>query len=405
MTSKDAMDDLVKRLREANQHLVIATVRAQELQAQAEDANNRQREFLCMLAHELRNPLAPLGISAEILGMITNAHPKLPKLHGVIARQVNSLNRLVGDLLDASRVSSGKFTLKIQTLLLSEIVESAIEISQPVLDLYKHELHIDLPSDPILLNGDLMRLGQVFSNLLINAAKFTPSSGHVTISAARTANSVTVSVKDDGIGVAPELQPFVFDLFSQAPRSGDAVRGGLGIGLSLVRSITEMHGGTVEIHSEGLGHGCEFKVLLPAFSLPMPRAITPLSKPLVTSHPCRILMIGDNADVNEALKHFLTLQGHTVTPALDELTGLLLARKYAYDVIICDIGLADIESCQAVPQLQLHAPGLEQRYIALVCHASKADQVRAAAAGFDHYLIKPVDTSMLSRLLLPKTVQ
>lgn len=407
MTSKDAMDDLVKRLREANQHLVIATVRAQELQAEAEAANNRQREFLCMLAHELRNPLAPLGIAAELLGMITTAHPKLPKLHGVIARQVNSLNRLVGDLLDASRVSSGKFTLKMQTLLLSEVIESAIEISQPVLDLYKQELHIDLPSDPILLDGDLMWLGQVFSNLLINAAKFTPGGGHVTISAARTDNSVTVSVKDDGIGVAPELQPFVFDLFAQAPHAGNTEHGGLGIGLSLVRSITEMHGGMVEIHSEGLGCGCEFKVLLPAFFLPTPRAMTTLSKPLVTSRPCRILMIGDNANANAnaALKQFLKLQGHTVRLAPDDPTGLLLAREYPYDVIIYDAGLADIESCQTVRQLNLHEPEREQRYIALVFDASKADQVRAAAAGFDDYLIKPVETSMLSRLLMPKTVQ
>ena len=405
MTSKDAMDDLVKRLREANQHLVIATVRAQELQAEAEEANERQREFLCMLAHELRNPLAPLSIASEILGMIKTAHPKLPKLHGVIARQISSLNRLVGDLLDAARVSSGKFTLKRRTLLLSEIIESAIETSQPALDLYKQQLSADLPSDPILLDGDLMRLGQVFSNLLINAAKFTPSGGHVSISAARTGNSVAVSVKDDGVGIAPELQPFVFDLFAQAPPAGEAAHGGLGIGLSLVKSIVEMHGGTVEIHSEGLGRGCEFKVLLPAFSLPVPRTLTPLSKPLVAAHSCRILMIDNNADGNEAIKSFLTLQGHTIIPAFDELTALSLARKYAFDVIICDIGLAAIENYEVARQLRLHAPWLQQRYIALVSHASGSDQARAGSAGFDHYLMKPVDMRILSKLLLEKNVQ
>jgi signal transduction histidine kinase len=282
MTSKDAIDGLVRRLREANQHLVIATVRAQELQAQAEAANERQKEFLCMLAHELRNPLAPLTTATELLGMITAADPKLPKLHAVMSRQVSSLARLVADLLDASRVSSGKFALKTQTLLLSDIIECAIETSQPVLEKRNQQLSINLPPDPVMLEGDLVRLGQVFSNLLINAAKFTPEGGHVAVSASRTSDDgVTVSVKDDGIGIAPELQPFVFDLFAQGSCSEDGAQGGLGIGLSLVRSIVEMHGGTVDVHSDGLGHGSEFKVLLPACAAPVPTETTPPSAELI----------------------------------------------------------------------------------------------------------------------------
>jgi len=277
MTSKEAIDDLVRRLRDANQHLVIATVRAQSLQAEAETANKRQKEFLCMLAHELRNPLAPLTTATEMLGMLTATDPNLPRLQRVIARQVSSLTRLINDLLDASRVSSGKFMLKMQSLFLSDVIAYAIETSQPVLDKRKQHLSVDLLPAPLMFDGDFVRLGQVFSNLLINAAKFTPEDGHICVSANIAAGNVIVSVKDDGIGIAAELQPVVFDLFAQGTGVQDNLQGGLGIGLSLVRTIVEMHGGTVEVHSDGLLQGSEFKVLLPlpaAHSLPDSKAST-----------------------------------------------------------------------------------------------------------------------------------
>jgi CheY-like chemotaxis protein/nitrogen-specific signal transduction histidine kinase len=405
MTSEEAIDDLVRRLRDANQHLVIATVRAQELQAQAEATNDRQKEFLCMLAHELRNPLAPLTTATEILGMLTAADPKLPKLHAVMARQVSSLARLVGDLLDASRVSSGKFALKVQPLLLSDIVESAVETSQPVLARRNQQLSINLPSGPVMFEGDLVRLGQVFSNLLINAAKFTPEGGHITVTANTTPSSVIVSVKDDGIGIAPELQPVVFDLFAQGSSTHDGVQGGLGIGLSLVRTIVEMHGGTVDIHSDGLRQGSEFTVTLPILAPPLPRGTTPLAIKFRPLQLQRILIIADHDDTHETLKDFLTLQGHAVTLAQDGLAGLLLAKKDAYDVIICDIGLADIDDYEIIRQLRSRGTEAAHCFIALTCHSSKADEVRAIAAGFDHYLIKPVDTGILSTLLFSTTIQ
>ena len=398
MTSKDAIDDLVNKLREANQHLVLATMHAKELQAQAEAANERQKEFLCMLAHELRNPLAPLTTATEMLGMITEADPKLPKLHGIMARQVNSLTRLVSDLLDASRVSSGKFALKVKTLLLTDIIECAVETSQPVLDNRGQHLSIDLPSDPILLEGDLVRLGQVFSNLLINASKFTPHGGHVAVSASKTDNSVIVSVKDDGIGIPPELQPVVFDLFAQGSPTHEGAQGGLGIGLSLVRTIVQLHGGSVEIHSDEQSSGTEFKVLLP--TLAAPRAGTPVSSNPGATPGLRILIIGED-DASESLTEVLTQQGHAVTAAPDGLAAPLLANKDAYDVIVCNIGLADIDDCEIIRQMRVDAPESAVCCIALVDDASKADQLRASAAGFDHYLVKPVDTGILSKLLLP----
>ncbi|MET0964493.1 MAG: hybrid sensor histidine kinase/response regulator [Noviherbaspirillum sp.] len=403
MTSKDAIDDLVIKLREANQHLVIATMRAKELQAQAEAANERQKEFLCMLAHELRNPLAPLTTATEILGMITAADPKLPKLHGVMARQVSSLTRLVSDLLDASRVSSGKFALQLKPLYLSEIIESAVETSQPVLDKRGQHLSVELPADPVLLNGDLVRLGQVFSNLLINASKFTHDGGHVAISASRTPGSVTVSVKDDGIGIAPELQPVVFDLFAQGSRSQDGAQGGLGIGLSLVRTIVELHGGAVEVHSDDQSHGTEFKVWLPTLVPPRPAAGATLQENPGMVQARRILIIGDHGGADEALKDFLKRQGYALRSAPDGPVGLLLAKKDAYDVVICDMGLADIDGYDIIRQLRGSLPDSAVCCIALVCDGSKADQDRAVAAGFDHYLLKPVDTGILSKLLLLTT--
>lgn len=271
ISNDETIDDLVRRLREANQDLVIATMRAQELQAQAEATTERQKEFLCMLAHELRNPLAPLTTANELLGLIVTADPKLPKLHKVLARQVSILTRLVSDLLDASRMKTGKFALNMKTVSLGEIIESAIETSQGVLDARGQLISIDLPSDPVMFDGDLVRLVQVFSNLLINAAKFTPEGGHIALSATSTSESVIVLIKDNGIGIPGELLPKIFDLFTQGYRSQDGAHGGLGIGLSLVRTIVEMHGGTVEVHSDGLNRGSEFKIALPALANSLPR--------------------------------------------------------------------------------------------------------------------------------------
>jgi signal transduction histidine kinase len=266
--SKDALEDLVLQLRDANQNLVIATVGAQDMQASAEAANRRQVEFLSMLAHELRNPLVPIALAAELLGKIATAHPQLPKLHGIIQRQVGNMAHLVGDLLDASRLSSGKIALHRRALQLSEIIDSAVETSQPLIEKRYQKLTIALPAEPIFIDGDPVRLMQVFSNLLINATKFTPQYEQITVSARLLGNMVAVSVKDNGVGIDADFQPFIFDLFTQGPRSLDRSQGGLGIGLSLVRTISEMHGGAVTVCSDGVGCGSEFIVTLPVLSQP-----------------------------------------------------------------------------------------------------------------------------------------
>lgn len=396
--SKDALEALVLRLREANQNLVIATVGAQNLQAKAESATHRQEEFLSMLAHELRNPLAPIAMAAELLGKITSAHPQLPKLQGIIARQVRHMTHLVNDLVDASLVSRGKITLEKAPLLLSEIIESGIETSQPFIDKRKQQLRIDLPGQPLVVFGDLVRLAQVFSNLLINSTKFTPEHGLLTVSAEVAGENVIVHVKDDGMGIAADFQPFVFDLFRQGPSSLDRSQGGLGIGLSLVRTIVQMHGGTVEVHSGGEGCGTEFTVSLPI--APESRSLADdLALKAIPVHRRRILLIDDNPDANEILKDLLELEGHAVISAFSGTDGLTIAREQVFDLVICDIGLPGMDGYEVLRQLRMHAAKPMPCFIALTGYHQLENRTRALEAGFDHYLVKPVAIEILLNLV------
>lgn len=402
--SKHVLEALVVQLREANQHLVLATFGAQDLQAKAESANHRQEEFLAMLAHELRNPLAPIAMVADLLGKITTAHPLLPKLHGIIKRQIGHMAHLIDDLLDASRVSTGNITLQRRILQLVEIIDSAIETSQPFIDKRNQQLSIHLPEEPILINGDLVRLSQVFSNLLINATKFTPADEHIEISVQKSSNSVKISVKDNGVGIAPEIQPFIFDLFRQGPHALARSQGGLGIGLSLVRTVVQTHGGTVTVHSEGLGLGSEFVVELPISSelIVDDKKDSAKAKP-VTSH--RILLIEDNLSANEILNDLLTMEGHVVTSAFDGKSGLAMAQENVYDIIVCDIGLPGIDGYEVVKQLRLDTLKAVPLCIAISGYSQQKNHTRAELAGFDHYLVKPVAIATLTNLISSKFIQ
>ena len=392
-----ALESRVSQLREANQNLVLATFGAQDMQATAEATNLRQTQFLSMLAHELRNPLVPIAMANELLGKITAAHPQLPKLHGIIDRQVSHMVRLVDDLLDASRVSSGKITLQKHPHLISTIIESAVETSQPFIDKRSQRLIIDMPADTVIY-GDQIRLAQVFSNLLINAAKFTAEYEHITISAQKLLNAVAISIKDNGAGIAADIQPFIFDLFTQGFRSLDRSQGGLGIGLSLVRTIVEMHGGSVKVRSEGVGFGSEFIVMLPLTSAPLPAITAPPSQ-AAKVRGCKILLIEDNLDANETLKLLLELAGNTMTSIFDGPAGLAMAKKEAFDVVICDIGLPGIDGYEVVRQLR-RCPITPQPYcIAISGYNQAQDWTHAIEAGFDHYLVKPIAVDVLVALI------
>jgi two-component system CheB/CheR fusion protein len=399
--SKRVLEALVVQLREANENLVLAAFGAQEKQAKAESANHRQEEFLSMLAHELRNPLAPIAMAADLLGKITTAHPLLPKLYGIISRQVGHMSHLVDDLLDASRVSTGNITLQKRSLLLSEIIESAVETSQPFIDKRNQQLSINLPEEPVVLGGDLVRLAQAFANLLINATKFTPEDEHIDISAQILADTVKISIKDNGVGIALDIQPFIFDLFRQGTHSLDRSQGGLGIGLSLVRTVVEMHGGTVSVFSAGVGCGSEFIVELPLSSgLLLDDSDTPSSANSVYGR--RILLIEDNISANEIMSDLLTMEGHTVSSAFDGTCGLAMAQNNIYDIIVCDIGLPGIDGYEVLKQLRLDTTKSVPLCIAISGYSQKENRINAERVGFDHYLVKPVAIANLVSLISPK---
>lgn len=393
----DEPDDPVSLLRDANQHLLIAALEAKDMQVKAEMGRLRQQEFLAMLAHELRNPLAPLTMAVGLLGKLAGADPHLPALYKILHRQLAHMTHLVDDLLDASRVSTGKIRLQRRPLLLSEVIDSAVETSRPFIDKRVQTLEIELPADPIVIDGDLVRLAQVFSNLLINAAKFTPEHGHIALNAHKASGAITVSVKDDGAGLAQNLLPLVFDLFAQGPTALDRSQGGLGIGLTLVRSLVEMHGGSVCVKSAGTNLGSEFSVTLPISTQPTPRAGG--NKEAVTAVR-RILLIDDNVDAVETLRSFLTLEGHAVTCRFDGMSGLSAAEENVFDVIICDIGLPDLDGYELARQLRLRPFKPVPRLIAISGYPPRDVPADTSEAdGFDSFLVKPANVATLVRLV------
>ena len=395
-------DELVRKLREANENLVVTSLRAQELQDQAEEAVQRQTEFLSMLAHELRNPLAPISMAADLLEKISSAHPQLPRIQQIISRQVVHMKRLLDDLLDASRVSSGKITLKKTRLLLADVVQSAAEISQPVLDSHNQKLLIDLPQHSVEIDGDATRLSQVFSNLLINASKYSPPGKSISLSARYSADGkIAVSIKDQGVGIEPEVQSYVFDLFAQAPRTLDRSEGGLGIGLSMVRTLVDLHGGSVRVHSDGLGHGSEFIVVLPLVGKSeLPEADPPVrAMPAIMACSRRILIIEDNVDANETLNFCLSSDGHKVASAFNGLAGLSMAKKGHFDIVMCDIGLPGMDGYELLRQLKISCAQPVPYCIAMTGYDSRDHRAHARDAGFDSYLVKPVSLETLQKIV------
>jgi two-component system CheB/CheR fusion protein len=402
--SKHVLEALVVQLREANEHLVLAAFGAQDMQEKAESASHRQEEFLSMLAHELRNPLAPIAMAVDLLGKITTAHPMLPKLHGIIRRQVGHMAHLVDDLLDASRVSTGNITLQKRSLPLAEIIDSGVETSQPFIDKRNQQLSISLPEEPIMINGDSFRLAQAFANLLINATKFTPVCEHIDISVEVLADTVKVSIKDNGVGIARDIQPYIFDLFTQGPHSLDRSQGGLGIGLSLVRTVVQMHGGTVSVCSAGPGLGSEFIVELP-ISTELITGDGSESSNVYPVYGRRILLIEENLSANEILSELLTMEGHAITFAFDGKSGLAMAQENIYDIIVCDTASPGIDGNEVVKQLRLNTLKAVPLCIAISGYSQQKNRTGAERAGFDHYLVKPVSIATLTNLISPKFIQ
>jgi PAS domain S-box-containing protein len=364
------------------------------------EADRRKDEFLAMLAHELRNPLAPIRNAALVIALLGHADEKLRRSSEVIERQVRHLSRLVDDLLDVSRLTRGRITLRKEPLELGPVVAGAVETVRPLLDARKHELAERLPSEPVWVEGDATRLAQVVSNLLANAAKYTPDGGHIDLTVHPEGKEAVLRVRDGGIGIPADLLPRVFDLFTQGDRSLARSEGGLGIGLTLARSLMEMHGGRIEAHSDGPGKGSEFVVRLPLLEA---RSALAASDAGPAEHrPAaarRVLLVEDNMDAAESLALLLRLEGHEVRVAHDGPAALAAARDYRPDIIFLDIGLPHMDGYEVARRLRQEEGDQHAVLVALTGYGQGEDRRRVEAAGFDAHLVKPADVNALRRLL------
>jgi signal transduction histidine kinase/ActR/RegA family two-component response regulator len=395
------LEDENDQLREANEHLVLAAVQAQHLQEDAENANRRQNEFLAMLAHELRNPLSPIGMAASLLDRTPNATPQLHKLSRVIGRQVDHMAKLLDDLLDAARISSGKITLSTQPLVLADVLQQAVETMQPCIQERHQSLQTELPPESVVVEGDQVRLTQVFTNLLANASKYTRDGGMLHLAARATPDDVTVTIEDNGNGIAPEIIPFIFDLFTQGPRSLARSEGGLGVGLNVVRNLVTMHAGAVSADSRGPGQGSCFTVRLPRSDRRSVDRGT--AQVAITGGNKRVLVVEDNPDTCATLAACLRDEGHEVVTALDGRSGLAAALERPYDVIVCDVGLPGLDGLgliRAVRAAVNPGPGGSRPLaIAMTGYGQPEDVARGMEAGFDQYLVKPVGLETLLSLI------
>jgi len=364
-------------------------------------ADRRKDEFLAMLAHELRNPLAPICNAVEIMRRVGPAQPDLERARDVIDRQLNNLTRLVDDLLDVSRITSGKVRLKLETLDVAVAVASAVETSRPLIESRRQMLSVSLPSVPVRVRADQTRLAQVLANLLNNAAKYTQEAGHIWLDVSAEDTDVVFRVRDNGAGIAADVLPCIFDLFTQADQSLDRAQGGLGIGLTLVRRLVEMHHGSVQAISKGPGQGSEFVVRLAALAEDVP-AEAPrngfVHTPAVDLKR-RILVVDDNMDTAESLAMLMRYDGHEVRTAHDGLAALQAFKVFSPEVVILDIGLPHLDGYEVARRLRDQSRRGDVLLAALTGYGNEEDQVRSQAAGFDLHLVKPVRIEALRSLL------
>jgi signal transduction histidine kinase/ActR/RegA family two-component response regulator len=378
-----------------------SAIRARERQYQVRDADQRKDEFLATLAHELRNPLAPIRTS---MGILKHLHPDsdpVTRLRNVVDRQVTHLTRLVDDLLDVARITSGKVVLKKDRITLRSVVNHAVEISSSTMEAKGHQLDVDEPAHEYLLNADHARLVQSVANLLVNAAKFTPTGGHIVLATRVEGDTVTFSVRDDGIGLEPASLTRIFDLFAQTPVPGEAPTG-LGIGLSLARQFAEMHGGKLHAVSDGLGCGSEFVLTLPVVveqkQSPSGEEVTVLA-PAISGRLRKVLVVDDNVDAADTLGALLGMDGFAVSTVYDGVAALAQVRAAAPDTVIMDIGMPGMDGYDAARRIRQQPGGENILLIALTGWGQANDRKRASDAGFDHHLVKPVDYDMLMSCL------
>jgi PAS domain S-box-containing protein len=361
-------------------------------------ANRRKDEFLAMLGHELRNPLAPIATALDVMEI--RDPDAMHEERAVIRRQVDHLSRLIGDLLDVSRITRGKVQLTRAVLELGDVLATAIEMASPMLERRLQRLAVDVPRIGALVDADPTRLAQVFHNLLTNAAKYSEPGAQILVRARADRERIVVEVIDQGMGISPELMPRLFDLFVQGERALDRSQGGLGIGLTIARSLCELHGGTIEAASAGPGHGSTFTVTLPRAAPAEPRPPAP-AEPLAAASSIarRVLVVDDNVDAADMLRQLLVQLGHEVAVAHDGAAALVVSGAFQPDIALLDIGLPVIDGYELARRLRAQRGASALRLIAVTGYGQDADRLRAQAAGFDHHLIKPIGVDALVVLL------
>jgi signal transduction histidine kinase/ActR/RegA family two-component response regulator len=390
--------ELEDRVRQRTAELLHANDSLREIAAQLSEGNRRKSEFLATLAHELRNPLAPIRTGLEVLKLADGQPELAAHTRQVMERQMRQLITLVDDLLDVSRITRGKLELRKCRVKLSDVVQSAVESSTPLIHEAGHQLSVDVPQQAIHLDADPHRLAQVLANLLNNAAKYTPEGGQISLTAERQGSDVVIAVRDNGLGIPAELQTRVFEMFTQIDRPVEKGYTGLGIGLTLVKSLTELHGGRVEVRSDGPNLGSEFTVRLPIYVEAQPTEQLPSFPEAAPSRRLRVLIVDDNEAAIDMLGIIVKMLGNEVRTAADGQQAVGAAREFLPDVVLMDIGMPKMNGYEAAREIRQQSWGQRMLLVALTGWGQDEDKRRTREAGFDHHLVKPADPSELQRL-------
>jgi PAS domain S-box-containing protein len=415
LISKDGtevpIEDSAAPIRDAHGKIIGAVMVFHDVTARrrAEDAlrmaDRRKDEFLATLAHELRNPLAPIRQAALISKAAAASGAQKRWSHDVIERQVLHMSLLLDDLLDISRVTRGTLVLRMQPTDLASMIDAAVETARPTIDAKRHALTVEIPPEPVRFSADPLRMAQILSNLLTNAAKYTDAEGQIRLTANAKANQIVIRVADTGIGISADALPGIFEMFAQVHSSTDRSEGGLGIGLALTKGLVELHGGKIEARSAGLGRGSEFTIVLPRRAATEGRERESGAADTSRRSPSRrVLIADDNRDAAETLAALLRMEGHEVTLIHDGLEAVCAYESLRPDVALLDIGMPGLNGYEVARKIREGSNGSAARLIAITGWGQESDKARALAAGFDYHLTKPIDLRRLSELLQPGSV-
>jgi PAS domain S-box-containing protein len=362
------------------------------------ESDRRKDEFLATLAHELRNPLAPLTNALRILERPDADSSQRQEAHEIMSRQLQQMTRLVDDLLDVSRITHGKVELRKSPILLADAVGNAVETVMPKAQDSGHELVVHLPGEPVWVDADPVRLSQVFANLLSNSVKYTPRSGHIQVDAEATAHEVIIRVRDSGIGIPDSQLPRIFDMFMQVDNSIERAHGGLGIGLTLVKNLVQLHGGSIEAKSDGINQGSEFMVRLPRVPPPAAESELPLTPVKTPTRRLKVLVVDDSPAVAKTLGWMVELLGHEVRVANDGVSAVIMAHEFVPDVVLLDIGLSGMSGYEVCKKMCADPVLSHTTFIAQTGWGQPEHRRRSKEAGFHHHLVKPIDMAVLEKL-------